>query len=174
MLQHSRGKTGEVVPTDLNALVAEYLALAYHGLRAQDATFNVTIETAYDAAVGMVPVVPQDISRVFLNVINNACYAVNEKQKTAGAGFSPTVSVHTADLGDHVEVRVRDNGNGIPTAVRDKIFHPFFTTKPPGKGTGLGLSISYDIVRQHRGEIRVDSAPGEYTEFTIILPRQSA
>ncbi len=174
MLQHSRGKTGDVVPTDLNALVAEYLALAYHGLRAQDATFNVTLDTAYDPAVGMVPVVPQDISRVFLNIINNACYAVNEKQTAVGAGFSPTVSVRTADHGDHVEVRIRDNGNGIPAAARDKIFHPFFTTKPPGKGTGLGLSISYDIVRQHRGEIRVDSAPGEYTEFTITLPKKPA
>jgi signal transduction histidine kinase len=171
MLQHSRGKSGELVPTDLNAMVAEYVALAYHGMRAQDAAFNITLETAYDAAVGMVPVVPQDISRVFLNVINNACYAANEKRKTGGPGFSPTVAVRTTNLGDRVEIRIRDNGNGIPAAIRDKIFNPFFTTKPPGKGTGLGLSISYDIVRQHQGEIRVQTQEGQYTEFVIVLPR---
>ncbi len=171
MLQHSRGKSGEAVSTDLNALVAEYLALAYHGMRAQDAAFNVTLDTAYDPAVGMVAVVPQDISRVFLNVIINACYAANEKGKTDGPGFSPTVSVRTTNLGDRVEIRIRDNGNGIPAGIRDKIFNPFFTTKPPGTGTGLGLSISYDIVRQHQGEIRVESEAGQYTEFVIVLPK---
>jgi signal transduction histidine kinase len=171
MLQHSRGKSGEPVPTDLNALVAEYVALAYHGMRAQDASFNITLDTAYDPSVGLVPVVPQDISRVFLNVINNACYAASEKRKTDGPGFAPTVSVRTTNLGDRVEIRIRDNGNGIPAGVRDKIFNPFFTTKPPGKGTGLGLSISYDIVRQHQGEIRVQTEEGQYTEFVIVLPR---
>lgn len=171
MLQHSRGKSGEVIPTDLNALVAEYVGLAYHGMRAQDASFNVTLQTAYDPDVGMVEVVPQDISRVFLNVINNACYAANEKRKTAGAAFAPTVGVRTTNLGDRVEIRIRDNGGGIPQSIRDKIFNPFFTTKPPGKGTGLGLSISYDIVRQHRGEIRVETEEGQYTEFIIVLPK---
>jgi signal transduction histidine kinase len=172
MLQHARGKAGEPVPTDLNALLAEYAALAYHGLRAQDASFNVTLETSYDPRIGTVAVVPQDISRVFLNVISNACYAANEKQKSAENGYSPTVWVRTVDGGDHVEVHVRDNGNGIPASLREQIFNPFFTTKPPGKGTGLGLSISHDIVRQHQGEIRVETQEGQYTEFTIVLPKR--
>ncbi len=174
MLQHSRGRAGEPVPTDLNALLAEYVTLAYHGLRAQDASFNVTLETAYDPRVGTVGVVPQDISRVFLNVINNACYAANEKQKSAESGYSPTVWVRTLDCHDRIEVHIRDNGNGIPASVRERIFNPFFTTKPPGKGTGLGLSISYDIVRQHEGEIRVETQEGQYTEFIIVLPKRSS
>lgn len=172
MLQHSRGKSGTPVPTDLNALLAEYVALAYHGLRAQDASFNIALETSYDPAVGMVAVVPQDISRVFLNIINNACYAAHEKRQSAGAAFSPTVWVRTADLGDHVRISIRDNGAGIPAAIREKIFNPFFTTKPPGKGTGLGLSITYDIVRQHHGEIHVESEADRYTEFVIVLPKK--
>jgi signal transduction histidine kinase len=174
MLQHSRGKSGDPVPTDLNALLAEYVALAYHGMRAQDASFNITLETSYDPAVGMVAVVPQDISRVFLNIINNACYAAHEKRQSAGAEFSPTVRVQTADLGDHVRISIRDNGVGIPAAIREKIFNPFFTTKPPGKGTGLGLSITYDIVRQHKGEIHVESEEGSYTEFVIVLPKKAS
>ena len=175
MLQHSRGASAEPQPTDLNALLAEYVNLAYHGMRAQDASFNIRLETVYDPAVGVVRIVAQDLSRVILNVMNNACYAANAKLKTAGSSFTPTVSVRSKDLGDRVEIRIRDNGNGIPAAVRDKLFTPFFTTKPPGQGTGLGLSISYDIVvRQHKGEIRVESEEGSYAEFIIVLPREAA
>jgi len=173
MLALSRGSSSTPVPTDLNALLAEYVSLAYHGMRAQDATFNVTLDTVYDPAVGMVPVAPQDISRAFLNLLNNACYAVNDKQKSTPSPFVPTVSVRTTSVADHVEVSIRDNGTGIPAAVRAKIFNPFFTTKPPGKGTGLGLSITYDIIRRHGGEIRVDSEEGRYTEFVIRLPRRT-
>ncbi len=172
MLQHSRGASAERLPTDLNALLAEYVNLAYHGLRAQDPSFNVSIESAYDPAVGSVDVVPQDISRAFLNIVNNACYATNEKRKALGDHFSPTVRVQTKDLGDRVEIRIRDNGPGIPAAVRDKIFNPFFTTKPPGQGTGLGLSITHEIVvQQHKGELRVESEEGSHTECIIVLPR---
>jgi signal transduction histidine kinase len=175
MLQHSRGAAAEPQPTDLNALLAEDVNLAYHGMRAQDASFNIHLETVYDPAVGTVRVAPQDLSRVFLNLMNNACYAANAKKKTAGSDFVPTVSVATKDLGARVEIRVRDNGNGIPAAVRDKLFTPFFTTKPPGQGTGLGLSISYDIiVQQHKGEIRAETEEGSYAEFIIVLPREPA
>ena len=173
MLQHSRSASAEPQPTDLNALLAEYVNLAYHGMRAQDAAFNIRLETVYDPAVGIVRVVPQDLTRVFLNIMNNACYATNAKKKTAGGGFTPTVSVRTRDLGDRVEIRIRDNGTGMAPAVRDKLFTPFFTTKPPGQGTGLGLSISYDIVvQQHKGEIRVETEEGSYAELIIVLPRE--
>ncbi len=171
MLQHSRGSRGEPQPTDINRLLAEYLALTYHGLRGQDPAFNVGLDTDYDSAVGMVRAVPQDLCRVFVNLLNNACYAAYEKRRELGEQFSPMVTVRTHDRGDHVEIRIRDNGNGIPAAVRDKIFEPFFTTKPPGQGTGLGLSISYDIIRQHRGELRIDSEEGQYAEFIITLPK---
>jgi signal transduction histidine kinase len=172
MLLHSRGKPGEKQMTDLNALVDEYVNLAYHGLRAQDTSFNVTIVREYDPAVGKVNLVPQDISRVMLNLINNACYSAHEKKMERGDNFAPTLTVATRDLGEKVEVRVRDNGKGIPQSVREKIFNPFFTTKPAGKGTGLGLSISFDIVvGQHNGEIKADSQEGEYAEFTVVLPR---
>jgi signal transduction histidine kinase len=172
MLQHSRGAAGTPEPTDLNALLAEYVALAQHGIRAQHPTVHIAIETAYDPAVGTVHAVPQDLSRVFLNIINNACYAAHEKRRQLGDGFSPTVAIRTHNRGDHVEIRIRDNGPGIPPAVRAKLFTPFFTTKPPGSGTGLGLSISHDIiVQQHHGEIRVDTEEGSYTEFIIVLPR---
>ena len=175
MLLHSRGKAGERQPTDLNFLLNEYINLAYHGLRAQDPTFNVKIVTEYDQSIGELSVVPQDLSRVFLNIVNNACYAANDKKKTAGVGFNPTICVFTKNLGDRVEVRIRDNGNGIPQKVRDKLFTPFFTTKPTGVGTGLGLSLSYDIVTQgHKGEIVIDSKAGEYAEFIIRLPRNSS
>ena len=172
MLQHSRGASGERQPTDLNALVAEYVSLAYHGLRANDPSFNVTFENSYDPSVGMWNVVPQDLSRVVLNIVNNACYAVHQRQREMGNGFVPTVSVRTHRLGDdRVEIRIRDNGPGIPDSVRDRIFTPFFTTKPTGEGTGLGLSISYDIVvQQHQGELRVESEAGRFTEFIIVLP----
>jgi signal transduction histidine kinase len=172
MLQHSRGGARVREPSDLNVMVAESLNLAYHGMRAQDSKFNVRIETSFDPAVGTVSVVPQEVSRVFLNLVNNACWAAYEKKKERGDSFVPTVSAATKSLGGRVEVRIRDNGNGIPDAVRDKLFHPFFTTKPTGSGTGLGLSISREIVvQEHRGELRAESRPGEYAEFIVVLPR---
>ncbi len=172
MLLHSRGKAGERQDTDLNALLAEYTNLAYHGMRAQDQSFNVRLETEFDPSIGKISVVPQDLSRAFLNIVNNACYAANDRRKTAKNGFSPVVKVSARSLRENVEIRVRDNGAGIPLAIREKIFNPFFTTKPAGAGTGLGLSLSYDIITQeHRGQIRVDSKEGEYTEFIITIPR---
>jgi len=171
MLLHSRGKSGDRMPTDINQLLEEYVNLAYHGLRAQDSSFNITIKTDYDKSIGMLEVVPQDLSRVFLNIVNNACYAANEKKLKAGASFSPQLNISTKNLGNAIEIRIRDNGTGIPKEIADKIFDPFFTTKPTGKGTGLGLSLSYDIVaKEHGGELRVESDPGNYTEFIIKLP----
>ena len=171
MLLHSRGQSGERELTDLNALLAQYVKLAYHGLRAQDPAFNVAIAADYDPSLGLVRVIPQDISRVFLNIANNACYAVQERKKADGR-FSPTITVGTKNLGNRVEIRIRDNGNGVSSAIHDRIFQPFFTTKPPGAGTGLGLSISYDIVvREHQGELRVETEEGSYAEFVITLPR---
>jgi signal transduction histidine kinase len=175
MLLHSRGHKGERQPTDVNAVLEEYLNLAYHGMRAKDSTFNVAIERDYDKSVGRVQAIPQDLSRVFLNILNNACYAVSEKQKQMvnGDRYQPTLSVRTMNLGKRVEVRIRDNGTGIPPEVREKIFHPFFTTKPTGHGTGLGLSISHDIiVQEHGGELEVETEPGQYTEFIVRLPRE--
>jgi ligand-binding sensor domain-containing protein/signal transduction histidine kinase len=174
MLLHSRGKAGERQDTDLNALLSEYTNLAYHGMRAQDQSFNVKIETDFDPTIGKVSIVPQDLSRAFLNIVNNACYAANDKRKSATNGFSPTVKVSAKNLGAKVEIRIRDNGNGIPKDVMDKIFNPFFTTKPASVGTGLGLSITYDIIRQeHKGEITVNTQPGEFTEFVIVIPKDS-
>jgi len=180
MMMHSRGRTGQRERTDINYLLDEAVNLTYHGLRAQDISFNVAIEKQYDETIGKIEVVPQDLQRVFLNIINNACYAAhqkqteNSKQKTANRdSFSPTLSVRTKNLGDKVEIRIRDNGNGIPLDIRDKIFNPFFTTKPTGRGTGLGLSISYDIiVQEHKGEIRVETEEGKFTEFVVRLPRK--
>jgi PAS domain S-box-containing protein len=172
MLLHSSGKSGKRELTDINTLLGEYVNLAYHGMRAQDVSFNVSIKTDYDPSIGLIDVVPQDIGRVFLNIINNACYAIHTKRTAMGEGFSPTLSMRTINLGDRVEIRIRDNGNGIPLEVRDKIFHPFFTTKSAGVGTGLGLSISYDIVvQEHKGQLNVETEEGEYTEFTITLPK---
>ncbi len=172
MLLHSRGRSDERMETDLNALLAEYTNLAYHGMRAQDQSFNVKIETDFDPAIGKVNLIPQDLSRAFLNIVNNACYAANDKRKTAKNGFSPVVRVSAKNLNGSVEIRIRDNGNGIPLAIREKIFNPFFTTKPAGAGTGLGLSLSYDIITQeHKGEIRIDTVEGQYTEFIITIPR---
>jgi ligand-binding sensor domain-containing protein/signal transduction histidine kinase len=174
MLLHSRGKAGERQDTDLNALLSEYTNLAYHGMRAQDQSFNVKIETDFDPTIGKVSIVPQDLSRAFLNIVNNACYAANDKRRLATNGFSPTVRVSAKNLGTKVEIRIRDNGNGIPKDVMDKIFNPFFTTKPAGVGTGLGLSITYDIIREeHKGEITVNTQPGEFTEFVIVIPKDS-
>lgn len=171
MLEHSRGERGERRSTDLNALVEEYVNLTYHGVRAGDSTFNASIQRDYGGDVGLVDVVPQDLSRVILNLVSNACYAVHQRAGTALDGYAPTVSIATRRAGSEVELRVRDNGTGIPPELKDKIFQPFFTTKPTGSGTGLGLSISYDIiVQEHHGAIRVDSEPDQYTEFSIRLP----
>jgi signal transduction histidine kinase len=176
MLLHSRGQSGERQETDVNVLLEEYVNLSYHGMRAQDSSFNLTVERAYDPTVGTIQAVPQDLSRVFLNIVNNACYATHEKKKVLDEqgqrDYLPTLSVSTKNVGDTVEIRVRDNGEGIPQEIRDRIFNPFFTTKPTGQGTGLGLSISHDIVvQQHHGTLDVDSSPGQYTEFVIRLPR---
>ena len=174
MLLHSRGAPGERRPTDINALLDEYVNLAYHGMRAKDASFNVTIEKDYDSSIGEVQVVPQDISRVFLNIVNNGCYSAHEKKKEAGASYSPVLRVQTRNLGDACEIRIRDNGKGIPPDVMQKLFNPFFTTKPPGEGTGLGLSMSYEIVVSgHEGEMRAETEPGEFAEFVIKLPTKA-
>jgi signal transduction histidine kinase len=173
MLEHSRGVSGERREVDLNTLVDEALNLAYHGARAQDASFNITLERDYSPALKQIELAPQEMTRVFLNLIGNGFYAATKRARGNGeAGYRPTLQVSTRDLGDAVEVRVRDNGTGIPAEIRDQLFQPFFTTKPTGEGTGLGLSISWDIVtQQHGGSIQVDSEPGEFTEFTISLPR---
>ena len=172
MLLHSRGKAGERQPTDINAMLAEYINLGYHGMRATDPSFNIKIESDYDPDLGMIEVVPQNISRVFLNIINNACYSTAQKKKELKDAYFPVLRVRTRDLGSKVEVSIHDNGKGIPPQVMDKIFNPFFTTKPSGSGTGLGLSISYDIVvQEHHGEIKVNSKEGEYAEFIVILPK---
>jgi len=173
MLAHSRGGSGEWQAVDINSLVDESLNLAYHGARAQDQNFNITLERDLDRSVAPIELVPQDVTRVFLNLFGNGFYAANRRYSEAkDAKFKPSLRVTTRDLGSEVEIRVRDNGAGIPPEIRDKLFQPFFTTKPTGEGTGLGLSISYDIVtQQHGGRITVDSRVGEFTEFTIRLPR---
>jgi signal transduction histidine kinase len=173
MLEHSRGVSGERREVDLNALVEEALNLAYHGARAQDASFNITLERDLDPAVAAIELAPQEMTRVFLNLIGNGFYAATKRAGGNGeAGYRPTLQVSTRDLGEAVEVRVRDNGTGISPEIREKLFQPFFTTKPTGEGTGLGLSISWDIVtQQHGGSIEVDSEPGAFTEFKIRLPR---
>jgi signal transduction histidine kinase len=182
MLEHSRAGTGEKQLTDLNALTDEYLHLAYHGLRAKDKSFNADFKLEADENLPKVNVVPQDIGRVLLNLINNAFYSVSEKQKSANtdpSGFenprglndyNPVVTITTKKLDNKIEIRVKDNGNGIPDSVKDKIFQPFFTTKPTGQGTGLGLSLSYDIIKAHGGELSVETKAGEGTEFIIQLP----
>lgn len=171
MLQHSRTSTGKKEPTDVNALADEYLRLAYHGMRAKDKTFNAAMKTDFDENIGLVKIMSQDIGRVVLNLITNAFYAVNEKKKQKPEGYEPTVTVITKKIDNKVEITVKDNGTGIPQKALDKIFQPFFTTKPTGQGTGLGLSLSYDIVtKSHAGEIKVDTKDGEYTSFSIILP----
>ncbi len=174
MLEHSRGGTGERREIDLNNLVEEALNLAYHGARAQDQSFNIALERDFDSALKPIELAPQEITRVLLNLFGNGFYAANKRARGNGdAGFRPVLRVATRDAGDAVEIRVRDNGAGIPSEIRDKLFQPFFTTKPTGEGTGLGLSISYDIItQQHGGTIDVDSMLGEFTEFTIRLPRQ--
>ena len=170
MLQHSRSSSGIKEPTDINALADEYLRLAYHGLRAKDKSFNATMKTDFDETIGTINVVPQDIGRVVLNLITNAFYVVNQKNKQNSEGYEPTVWVNTKKEADKVFVRVKDNANGIPPKILNKIFQPFFTTKPTGQGTGLGLSLSYDIVKAHGGEIKVETKEGEGTTFIIQLP----
>jgi signal transduction histidine kinase len=173
MLEHSRGVSGERREVDLNVLIDEALNLAYHGARAQDQSFNIDFEKDYDSGVRQIELAPQEMTRVFLNLFANGFYAATRRARENGDGaFRPVLTVGTRDLDDAVEIRIRDNGVGIPDDIRDKLFQPFFTTKPTGEGTGLGLSISYDIVtQQHGGTITVASRPGEFTEFTIRLPR---
>ncbi|TMI96162.1 MAG: tetratricopeptide repeat protein [Bacteroidetes bacterium] len=170
MLQHSRTNSGQKETTDVNALAEEYLRLSYHGLRAKDKSFNATMKTDFDHSMEKINIIPQDIGRVVLNLINNAFYAVDEKKKAAVENYEPTVSVSTKKNNGKVEIRVRDNGNGIPQKVLDKIFQPFFTTKPTGQGTGLGLSLSYDIVKAHGGELKVETKEKAGSIFIILLP----
>jgi signal transduction histidine kinase len=175
MLQHSRSSSATKESTDINKLADEYLRLAYHGLRAKDKTFNATMKTEFDETIGNINIIPQDIGRVILNLITNAFYVVNEKQKAKTSmlnaeGYEPTVIVNTSKQNGIIEIKVKDNGNGIPDSIKEKIFQPFFTTKPTGQGTGLGLSLSYDIVKAHGGEIKVTTKENEGTEFIIQLP----
>jgi signal transduction histidine kinase len=177
MLQHSRLSTGQKELTDINALCDEYLRLCYHGMRAKDKSFNADLKTDFDENIGKVKVVSQDVARVLLNLCNNAFYAVNQKKNLLGLQdltglntYQPTVSVTTKKSNDKIEISVRDNGNGIPQSIVDKIFQPFFTTKPTGQGTGLGLSLAYDIIKAHGGEIKVQTKEGEESEFVIQLP----
>ena len=174
MLAHSRGGGGDRQIADLNGLVEESLNLAYHGARAQDQNFNITLDRRYARDIPPVELVPQDMTRVFLNLFGNGFYAANKRRRAANDGtFRPMLTVTTRDLGEAVEVHVRDNGVGIPDDIKDKLFQPFFTTKPTGEGTGLGLSISYEIVtKQHGGTIKVASEVGEYTEFVVTLPHR--
>jgi signal transduction histidine kinase len=176
MLLHSREGSGERRLVDVNAIVEESLNLAYHGARAEKQGFNVTLERSFDPMAGEIDAFPQEITRVLLNLISNGFYAATNRQgQESGNGFEPTITAATKSLGDRVEIRIRDNGIGIPPEVREKLFNPFFTTKPAGEGTGLGLSISHDIVvKQHAGSIEVDTEPGQFTEFRIILPRTAA
>lgn len=172
MLLHSRGKSGERASTDFNKLIEEYVNLAYHGMRAREPAFAVSISTEFDHRIGMLDIVPQDLGRAVLNIVENACDAAYTKKKTMGEDFRAEVKVRTVDCDGHVDLCIRDNGYGIPADKQEKIFTPFYTTKPPGKGTGLGLSLAYDMItREHQGDIRVDSKAGEYTEFVISIPK---
>ncbi len=169
MLQHSRTSTGQKEPTDINALADEYLRLSYHGIRAKDKAFNANMQTDFDDNIGKINIIPQEIGRVLLNLYNNAFYAVTEKKKQQGEGYEPTVSVSSKKTGGNMVLTVKDNGNGISQKIVDKIFQPFFTTKPTGEGTGLGLSLSYDIIKAHGGEIKVESKESGGSEFIILL-----
>ena len=169
MLQHSRSSSGIKELTDINVLCDQYLRLSCHGLRAKDKSFNATIKTDFDKSIEKINIIPQDIGRVILNLLTNAFYAVNEKRQMNIDGYEPSVSICTKKVGDKVFISVKDNGNGIPRDIVDKIFQPFFTTKPTGQGTGLGLSLSYDIVKAPSGEIKVATKEGEGTTFIIQL-----
>jgi signal transduction histidine kinase len=171
MLQHSRNSSGEKQPTDISALADEYLRLSYHGFRAKDKSFNATMKTHFDEHLGKVEVIPQDIGRVFLNLFNNAFYAVHQKKKMLNGTFEPMVQVSIEKKNNKIKISVKDNGVGIPEEVLSKIFHPFFTTKPAGEGTGLGLSLSYDIITKvHGGEMKLNTKKEEGAEFIILLP----
>ncbi len=176
MLQHSRSQVGRREPIDINKMLKEYVNLAYHGHRAKDSTFNVAINESLDENLTKISVVPQDVSRVLLNIFNNGFYATHiKKKKLNDSNYKPEISVTTTDRQKVIDIKIRDNGTGIPKKSLNLVFNPFFTTKPTGKGTGLGLSISYDIiVKQHKGEIKVDTKDGEFTEFTITLPKNAA
>jgi signal transduction histidine kinase len=175
MLLHSRTGSGEHRPVDINAIVEESLNLAYHGARAEKQGFNITLHRKLDPKAGQVDIYPQEMTRVLLNLISNGFYAAAKRTSEGNDGFEPTLSASTKDLGDKVEIRIRDNGTGIPSDVKAKMFNPFFTTKPAGEGTGLGLSMSHDIVvKQHQGTIEVETEPGVFTEFIITLPRGAA
>ena len=175
MLLHSREGAGEHRPADINAIVEESLNLAYHGARAEKAGFNITLKRDFDSAAGQIDLYPQEITRVFLNLISNGFYAATKRKEAGDQGFEPALSAVTRSLGNKVEIRIRDNGTGIPPEVKEKMFNPFFTTKPAGEGTGLGLSMSHDIiVKQHGGTIDVATEPGAFTEFIMTLPRSGA
>jgi signal transduction histidine kinase len=170
MLQHSRGAGGVKQPTDINNLCDEFFRLAYHGCRAKDTSFNVTMLSDFDPVLEKASVVPQEIGRVVLNLINNAFHAVSDRKKKELQAFEPTVWLKTRKMNGKIEIRVKDNGSGIPASVVSKIFEPFFTTKPTGEGIGLGLSLSFEIIQSHKGEIKVESKEGEGTEFMVVLP----
>ena len=176
MLMHSREGSGDRRPVDVNSLVGESLNLAYHGARAEKQGFEIRLDQDFDPAAGEAELLPQEITRVLLNLISNGFYAaMKRKAECDGSGYEPMLTAATRDMGDRVEIRIRDNGSGIPIEVKEKMFNPFFTTKPPGEGTGLGLSLSHDIVvKQHSGLIEVETQPGQFTEFRIILPRKAA
>jgi signal transduction histidine kinase len=173
MLMHSRTNTGQKEPVDINALVDEYVRLSYHGMRAKDKNFNVELDTRYDSTLGKISVIPQEIGRVILNLVNNAFYAVTEKKKALVDGYEPKVTVSTVAGRHGADITVTDNGNGVPESIREKIMQPFFTTKPAGEGTGLGLSLSYDIIKGHQGEIRMEVPENGGTRFIITLPFES-
>jgi signal transduction histidine kinase len=170
MLQHSRSSSDTKELADINVLVDEYLRLAYHGLRAKDKSFNAALETNFDDTIKTINIVPQDIGRVVLNLITNAFYACNEKKELQIEDYEPKVTVETKKINDKIQIQVSDNGNGIPNKVLEKVFQPFFTTKPTGQGTGLGLSLSYDIIKAHGGNIKINTIENEGTEFIISLP----
>ncbi len=174
MLSHARGGTGEWSKVDINTLLAEAVNLAYHGMRGNNNMFNVAIESQYDDSIGKLDLVQQDFNRALLNILTNACYATYEKQQEKGDEFSPAIYIETKNLGDRIEICIQDNGKGMEQEVVEKIFHPFFTTKPTGEGTGLGLSMTHDIiVQQHQGDIKVETSPGSYAKFIITLPKKS-
>jgi signal transduction histidine kinase len=175
MLLHSREGSGERRPADINAIVEESLNLAYHGARAEKSGFNITLRRDLDPNAGTIDLYPQEITRVLLNLISNGFYAASKRKETAGDNFEPILSASTKNLRNKVQIRIRDNGAGIPEGLKEKIFNPFFTTKPVGEGTGLGLSICHDIiVKQHGGRIEVVTEPQDFTEFIITLPRNAA